>query len=134
MNYLTLLEAADMLADILGFEDVTAGCIDSSLDETLGVYQRSEFIPRECIGTSSSYQTAKLRVLIRWGIDPTAAESKAAEVGELLAALRDMPTARHTIKFADVKAVRAIGKDEKGVCEYVIDADIIYSERNDKNG
>lgn len=45
--------------------------------------------------------------------------------------LRDMPTASHIIKFADVKAVRAIGKDEKGICEYVVDADIIYSERND---
>lgn len=131
MNYLTLLEVADMLASLLGFEDITAGTIDGSLSETIGVYQRGEFVPRECIGTDSSYETSKLRLLVRWGKNPTTAEAKAAELAELVQALRDMPTVSHIIKFADVKAVRAIGKDEKGVCEYVVDADIIYSERND---
>ena len=129
MNYLTLLEIADMLADILDFEDITAGCIDGALEQAIGVYQRKEFVPRECIGTVPSYETAKIRLLIRWGKNPTQAEAKAAEIGGLVQALRDMPTAAHTIKFADVKAVRFIGKDEKGICEYIIDADIIYTER-----
>ena len=131
MNYLTLLEIADMLVELLELEDITAGTIDNSLSETIGVYQRGEFVPRECIGTDSSYETSKLRLLVRWGKNPTAAEAKAAELGELMQALRDADTTAHTIKFADVKAVRAIGKDEKGVCEYVVDADIIYSERNE---
>lgn len=131
MNYLTLLETADMLADVLDFEDITAGCIDASLDRTIGVYQRGEFVPRECIGTEPSFETAKVRLLIRWGKNPSQAEAKAAEIGGLVQALRDMPTTAHVIKFADVKAVRSIGKDEKGICEYVIDADMIYSERNE---
>ena len=113
MNYLTLLEVADMLADILDFENVTAGTIDTALTETIGVYQRGEFVPRECVGTDSSYETAKLRVLIRWGTNPTNAEGKAAEIAEILQALRDMPTAEHIIKFADLKAVHYLGKDEK---------------------
>lgn len=131
MNYLTLLEIADMLADILDFGDITAGCIDGALEQTIGVYQRSEFMPRECIGTEPSYETAKIRLLVRWGKNPTQAEAKAAEIGGLVQALRDMPTAAHTIKFADMRAVRSIGKDEKGICEYVIDADMIYTERNE---
>ena len=131
MNYLTLLEIADMLAELLSFEDITAGTIDGSLSETIGVYQRGEFVPRECIGTAPSYEIAKLRLLVRWGKNPTTAEAKAAELAELVQALRDMPTGSHIIKFADVKAVRAIGKDEKGVCEYTVDADVIYSERNE---
>lgn len=131
MNYLTLLETADMLADVLDFEDITAGCIDASLDRTIGVYQRGEFVPRECIGTEPSFETAKVRLLIRWGKNPSQAEAKAAEIGGLVQALRDMSTTAHVIKFADVKAVRSIGKDEKGICEYVIDADMIYSERNE---
>lgn len=131
MNYLTLLEIANMLADILDFDNITAGSIDTALTETIGVYQRGEFVPHECIGTAPSYEIAKLRLLVRWGKNPTTAEAKAAELAELVQALRDMPTGSHIIKFADVKAVRAIGKDEKGVCEYVVDADIIYSERND---
>ncbi len=131
MNYLTLLEIADVLAELLDFEDVTAGTIDTALTETIGVYQRGEFVPRECIGVESSYETARIRLLVHWGKNPTTAEAKAAELGELISSLRDMPTASHIIKFADLKAVRAIGKDEKGVCEYVVDADIIYTERNE---
>lgn len=131
MNYLTLLEIADMLAELLELEDITAGTIDNALENTIGVYQREEFVPRECVGTESSYETSKVRLLLRWGKNPTTAETKAAELGELIQALRDTDTTAHTIKFADVKAVRAIGKDEKGVCEYVVDADIIYTERNE---
>ena len=129
MNYLTLLEIADMLAELLELEDITAGTIDNALENTIGVYQRDEFVPRECVGTESSYETSKVRLLLRWGKNPTTAEAKAAELGELMQALRDADTTAHTIKFADVKAVRAIGKDEKGVCEYVVDADIIYTRK-----
>lgn len=131
MNYLTLLEMADLLADILDFEDVTAGTIDTALTETIGVYQRGEFVPRECIGTDSSYETAKVRLLLRWGNNPAEAEQKASETGGIIQALRDMPTAEHIIKFTDLKSVRAIGKDEKGICEYIVDADIIYTERTE---
>lgn len=131
MNYLTLLEVADLLAEMTELEAVTAGCIDEALTETIGVYQREGFAPRECVGGDSSYETARLRLVIRWGVNPTAAESKAAEVAELIAALRDMPTSEHIIKYAVIKNVRAIGKDEKGVCEYIVDTDIIYSERNE---
>ncbi len=131
MNYLTLLEVADLLSEQLTFEYVTAGAADSKLTESISVYQRSEFMPRKCIGTEPSYETANIRLLIRWGKNPTQAESKASEIGEIMQTLRETPTAAHIIKYTDVKAIHAIGKDEKGVCEYVVDADIIYSERND---
>lgn len=128
MNYLTLLEIADVLAELLDFEDVTAGTIDTALTSTIGVYQRDGFAPRECIGTESSYETARIRLLVHWGNNPTTAEAKAAELGELVSSLRDMPTSSHIIRFAELKAIRAIGKDEKGICEYIVDADIIYGK------
>lgn len=131
MNYLTLLEVVEVLSDALELEEITAGTIDESLQQTIGVYQRAEFQPRDCIGGESSYETARLRILIRWGTNPTAAESKAIEVAQLIEGLREMPTTAHIIKFAEAKAVRPIGKDQKGVCEYVVDADIYYSERNE---
>ena len=131
MNYLTLLEVADLLADVISSDDITAGCIDTSLTETIGVYQREPFTPRECVGGNSSYETTKIKLLVRWGNNPTVAERKAAEIAESVRRLREISTADHIIKFTDVKAVRAIGKDEKGICEYTIDADIIYSERNE---
>lgn len=131
MNYLTLLEVVEVLSDALQLEEISAGSIDESLQQTIGVYQRFEFQPRECIGTESSYETAKLRIVVRWGNNPTTCEAKAAEVADILTALRDMPTTDHIIKFTAKAAVKPIGKDSKGVCESIIDADIIYSERND---
>ena len=128
MNYLTLLEIADLLADLLDFDDVTAGCIDTALGTSIGVYQRDGFSPRECIGVESSYETASIRILLHWGTNPTTAEAKANEIGGILQALSNMPTTSHVIVYADVKAVRSIGKDEKGICEYVVDADIIYGK------
>lgn len=131
MNYLTLLEIADLLAELLDFDSVTSGCIDASLNKTIGVYQREPFVPRECIGGDSSYQTSKLRVLVHWTDSPTEAEKKAFEISELFNGFRDMESKDHIIKFADLKAVRSIGKDEKGVCEYIVDADIIYTEKEE---
>ena len=131
MNYLTLYETADLLADLLEFDDVTAGSIDTALTQAIGVYQREPFVPRECIGTDSSYEVTKLRILIHWGNNPTAAEQKAAEIAELIRNFRNLETSDHVIIFTDIKAIRNIGKDKKGICEYVVDTDIIYSERND---
>ena len=131
MNYLTLLEVVEVLSDALELEEITAGTIDESLQQTIGVYQRVGFEPRDCIGGLSSFEIAKLRIIIRWGTNPTAAESKAIEAAQLIEGLREMPTTAHIIKFAEVKAVRPIGKDQKGVCEYVVDTDIIYTERNE---
>lgn len=131
MNYMTLLEIADLLAELLDFDSVTAGCIDAALSETIGVYQREPFIPRECISGDSSYQTSKLRILVHWTDVPPEAEKKALEISELFDGFRDMETADHIIKFADVRAVRSIGKDEKGVCEYIVDADIIYTKKEE---
>lgn len=132
MNYIKLIEIADLIAECLVSESTTAGCIDTSVSETIGVYQREPFAPRECVGSESSYQTAKLRILIHWSDSPATAEAKAGEVAELFEALDEKETAEHIIKFADVKAVRSIGKDEKGICEYIVDADIIYTGRNEE--
>ena len=124
MKLLKLIEIADLVANSIDFESVTSGCIDTSATQTIGVYQRDVTEIRECIGGESSYQTAKVRILIHWTTNP-------AEIAEIFSGLRDMPTAEHIIKFANSIKIRSIGKDEKGICEYIVDADIIYIERND---
>lgn len=131
MNHLTLLEVVEVLSDALELEEISAGCIDEALQQTIGVYHREGFQPRECIGGDSSYETAKMRIVVRWGTNPTTCEAKSTEAADVIAALRDMPTTAHIIKYAVIKALKPIGKDEKGVCEYIIDADIIYTEREE---
>ncbi|MDE5883888.1 MAG: hypothetical protein K2H29_02220, partial [Oscillospiraceae bacterium] len=119
----------DLLAELLNTESVTASCIDASKPETIGIYQREGFAPRECIGTESSYQTARIRIFVHWTDNPSRTEKKTLEIAELFSGFEDMETENHIIKFAEVKAVRNIGKDEKGICEYIVDADLIYIER-----
>lgn len=129
MIYLTLLEIADLLAYLLETDYVTAGCIDASKTETVGVYQREGFILRECIGADSSYQISRIRILVHWTDNPSHAERKTLEIAELFNGFEDIETQNHIIKFAEVKAVLNIGKDEKGICEYIADVDLIYTER-----
>lgn len=126
---ITLLEIADLMAKLLDAEFITVGCIDASKTETIGAYQREGFVPRECIGTESSYQIARIRILVHWTDSPSQAERKAFEIAELFSGFEDMETENHIIKFAEVKTVRNIGKDEKGICEYIIDVNLIYTER-----
>lgn len=128
---ITLLEIADLLADILETESVTAGCIDAALDYTIGIYQRESVVVRECIGCDSSFQIKKLRILVRWGNNPSAAESKAFEIAEIVGSFRDMKTKDHIIKFTEIKAVRSLGKDEKGICEFIADADLVYTKKEE---
>lgn len=131
MKIITLLEIADWLAEKLSFEDVTAGNTDASKECTIGVYQREPFTPRKCIGGTESYQTVKLRLLVHWTDSPTKAEIKANEIAEMFESLYEAETAEHIMKFAEVKAIRSIGKDEKGICEYIVDTDIIYTDKEE---
>lgn len=131
INFITLLEIADMLAEKLSFEDITAGNIDASLDKSMGVYLREEQSLRKCIGDTESYQTVKIRILVHWTKNPSEAEKQAYALSELLEGLSDEETNGHIIKFIQSTKVRGIGKDEKGVCEYVVDADIIYSDKEE---
>lgn len=131
MSFITMLEIADMLADKLGFDDVYAGNLDASLEKAIGVYPRDEQKSRKCIGSTESYQTTKLRILVHWTKNPSHAETQAYSIANLLESLTEAETAEHIIKFAELKAVRNIGKDEKDICEYVVDADIIYTEKEE---
>lgn len=131
MSFITMLEIADMFAEKLGFDDVYAGAIDASLEKSIGVYPRDEQKSRKCIGSTESYQTVKLRVLVHWTNNPSHAEAQAHSIAEVIESLYEAETSGHIIKFAELKAVRNIGKDEKGVCEYVVDADIIYIDKEE---
>lgn len=70
-------------------------------------------------------------MFVHWGENPVEAEKKAREIAELFDGFRDMETTDHIIKFADLKGVRSVGKDNKGVCEYIVDADLVYIKKED---
>jgi len=126
---LTLLEIADMFAEKLNFEDVYSSNADTSKEKAIGIYSRIGNKYRRCIGTTESYQVMQISVLIHWTENPSEAESEVNAVAEIIDSLRNESTSKHIIKFADVCGIHNIDKDENGICEYVADADIIYTDK-----
>ncbi len=130
---LTLLNIADMLADILQFEDVFAGSINANLDRSIGVYDAKRGGKHKiCIGGKSCTKTLekKISILIHWTDNPTFAEQEADLILETLTDVRGYKTDDFTVHFISCNDPVSVGKDERGVCEYVIEA-IVYYERKE---
>lgn len=130
---MTLLEAADMLADVLGIENVYAGTIDGNLDKCIGVYNAKTSKPqRICIGGKPCTKTLEkhISVLIHWTDDPTTAEITANEILDKLTDVHGYVAGGHTVGFLSCSEAHNAGRDERGICEYVIDVTVYYERSN----
>lgn len=130
---MTLLNIADMLSDILVLQDVYAGTIDGNLDKCIGVYNAKTSKPqRICIGGKACTKTLEkhISVLIHWTDTPTQAEIKAQSVLDILSDIRQHKADDFMVKYLECKEPVSVGRDERGVCEYVIEATVYY-ERNE---
>lgn len=130
---MTLLEAADMLADVLGIEDVYAGCIDANKDKCIGVYASKNTYPKKIsIGGKPFTKTLEkhISVLIHWTDNPTTAESAANEILDKLTDVHGYTAGGHTVGFLSCSEAHNAGRDERGICEYVIDVTVYYERSN----
>lgn len=131
---MTLLNIADMLADLLGFEDVYAGNIDANKVCCLGVYNaKTNGVKRICLGGKSCTRTLEKRfsILIHWTDNPTTAEKKALEVSDFLADIKGYECNGFTVKFIIGNEPVPVGRDERGICEYVIEGKIYYERKEE---
>lgn len=132
---MTLVEIADMLAAALELENVYAGNIDGDQKRCIGVYDAKVGDARTiCLGGKDCTKTLykKVVILIHWTDQPSFAEDKATEIFNVLSDVRNYKSEDHTIRFISPDMPAFAGRDERGVCEYVIQAKIYY-ERNDKH-
>lgn len=130
---LTLFNIADMLIDSLDFKDVYAGNIDSNLDRCIGVYNsKNSGAHKICIGGKSCTKTLEKRIsiLIHWTDNPAACEQEANRVLDLITDIRNYKADSFVVHCLICNDPVPIGKDELGICEYVIEATLYY-ERND---
>lgn len=130
---LTLLGIADMLADVLEIEDVYAGTIDANKNCCIGVYPDKNVSTKHriCIGGKACTITKDkaVSILIHWTDNPTSAEQEAQSVLEKLTDIRDYSVSESVkIKYIDPCEPQSVGRDERGVCEYVIVCKIYYQE------
>lgn len=130
---MTLLNLADMLADVLGIKDVYAGNINANLDCSVGVYNAKQSGPQKiCIGGKACTKTKekKISIIIHWTDNPTTAELKANEILDQISDIRGYVVGDFIVHFLKCNESIPVGKDERGIYEYVIEA-IVYYERNE---
>jgi hypothetical protein len=130
---MTLLNVADTLANILGFESISAGNLDSNLDRAVGVYNPKQSGNHKiCIGGKACTKTLEKRIsiLIHWTDNPTVCEQEAELIMETLTDVRNYKTDNYTVHFISCNNPVDVGRDDRGTCEYVIEANLYY-ERND---
>lgn len=129
---MTLLSAADLLAELLGFDNVYAGNLDENKEKAIGVFLLKEQKKRLCLGgkAQTGFFYKDISIIVHWTDNPSAAEQKANEIFEVLSDIRDIQSGEYTVKFTQSRLPFFIGKDEKGVCEYAIETTLIYQRKD----
>lgn len=115
-------------------DGISVGCIDSTKQRWIGVYDGRASAQRICIGgkDQTKYAEYNATVLVHWTTNPVDASDKAREVYGLF----------YGLSGADMDGVRIVsvdpggqaewaGRDDRRVCEYVINLKILY-EREDE--
>lgn len=114
---------------------IAVGSINGNSEKFVGVYplRPSGNTQRICIGGSAQtkYQSRSVSVLLHWTDSPVTAEKKAAELYGRFYGLSDTVMGESRVVSADPGPEPiSVGKDDRGICEYVIRVKMIY-ERND---
>lgn len=132
---LTLLDVVNWIEPLIDCGgNIAVSNIDGNKDKFIGIYdQKTNSRPqRVVLGEKAKYFEKSISILIHWTNNPSQAEIKAHEVYQVLMSVSNSTT-ESGIKIVYVKSIALIslGRDEKGIFEYVIDANIIYMKGND---
>ena len=115
------------------FDHYYFGILDSKKDKSLGVYNlkesRSQIMALGGI-ENSSYNVKAVSLLIHYNDATDESEKKAIDLyNELLKPVTTI--GEHTVQFIRMleNSPIDVGRDEKGICEYVIEFEIYYRRR-----
>lgn len=112
-------------------DQIACGAIDGSAERFIGVYGDDADEPaRLCLGGASQtrMQTRRVKLLVHWTVTPTTAERKAADLWALLRGASGTARQCRIVSVDPGAAPIPVGRDDRGICEYVIRAKIIYEE------
>ena len=92
----------------------------------------SESFKKISIGGKPCTKTLEkhISVLIHWTDNPTTAESAANEILDKLTDVHGYVAGGHTVGFLSCSEAHNAGRDERGICEYVIDVTVYYERSN----
>lgn len=113
-------------------QGIYVGTIDGNAEKCLGVYlQKRSGAARICLGGPTQTKTAELwvTVLVHWGKSSVQAEAKACAIWQLFYGLTDTVMDGAQVYYADPGAEPVpVGRDEKGIFEYVVNVRLIYKK------
>lgn len=116
-------------------DGISAGRINGNRDRYIGVYdRRTPGGQRICIGGAANtcYQRRDISILVHWTASPAVAEAKAQEVYQLLYGKSHFMMGATSVVMIDPGAGPiSLGVDERGICEYAIEAAIYFERSND---
>jgi hypothetical protein len=106
---------------------VYAGYIPKDKEQVIGVYKRPSVAQPQAYG-QSSYSILGLTILIHWTKGMYETEAEANRLCDILRRA-NFTTANHTGWITITREPEDVGKDDKGICEMVIDISVYVKNK-----
>lgn len=129
---MTLADVRDYIASLDLTKEVYMGKLPDKPERSIGVYNSKHQYPYH--GTlggpnQQGYGIKHITLLVHWNKSPRDTEKVATALFDTINIVRDAKINETTIKFIQLLYdLQDIGTDETGVCEYVIEAAVIYEK------
>lgn len=116
------------------FDNYYIGVLDSKKQKSLGVYNlKRATLPIIALGglKNTSYNIKRISLLIHWNKASDESESKATELFEILMKAKLKKIGIYDVNFIGMltNGPVDVGRDDNGICEYVIEFEIYYKKR-----
>lgn len=118
------------------FSNYYIGVLDSKQQQSLGVYdlKRSRG-PIIALGglENTSYAIKQISLLVHWNQASDESEEKALALYEELLMSKPDQIGKHHVQFVGMLTSEPmdVGRDDNGICEYVIELEIYYSRKEE---
>lgn len=113
------------------FDNYYIGTLDAKKDRSLGIYDlKRESSPAISLGglECTKYAVKKVSLLIHWNNASDETEEQAIRLFEELLGIQVQKIGEYDIYFVGLltNGPVNVGRDDKGICEYVIELEIYY--------
>lgn len=120
----------------ISFDNYYIGTLDNKKDKSLGIYNlKRERSPIIAIGgyECSSYNVKRISLLIHWNKATDETETTAIQLYEAILRSKPEIIGKHKVQFIGMlnNEPMNVGKDDKGICEYVIEFEIFYKRKEE---
>lgn len=130
---MTLSDVLSWLQTFAKFDNYYMGILDGKKNKSLGVYNlKNRNKPIVAIGgiDNTTYNVKKVSLLVHWNNATDESESKAIWLYEQIMRSKIDFIGKYEVYFIGmlVNEPVDVGRDDKGICEYVIEFEIYYKK------